>query len=164
MAYPPTIPPATRANTTAQLDLHPQDHNQLATALNNMPWGRVAGATSSAATTGIAQTQTDVPGCTVTFTKVAGRRYRITGLIGVQGSAAGQVVYNRICDGSNAQLGIGWQTPGTGFANIAAVVEIPPGSAGSVTYKLRTDANAATFQLNTLNGFVHSITVDDIGS
>ena len=33
MAWPPVIPPATRANTTAQLDTHPADHNAISTAL-----------------------------------------------------------------------------------------------------------------------------------
>ncbi len=37
MPYPPTsIPPATRDNSTAQQDNHPQDHNGIATALNDI--------------------------------------------------------------------------------------------------------------------------------
>lgn len=33
MAWPPVLPPATRANATPQLDAHPLDHNSIATAL-----------------------------------------------------------------------------------------------------------------------------------
>lgn len=33
MAWPPVIPPATRANSTAQLDAHPSDHNAISAAL-----------------------------------------------------------------------------------------------------------------------------------
>lgn len=36
MAWPPTIPPATRANATLQADLHPQDHNQISAALTEI--------------------------------------------------------------------------------------------------------------------------------
>lgn len=36
MAYPPYIPPATRTNSTAMASNHPNDHNQLADALNDI--------------------------------------------------------------------------------------------------------------------------------
>src|SRR5215203_5099250 len=36
MAWPPVIPPATRANSTAQLDAHPSDHNAISTALTDI--------------------------------------------------------------------------------------------------------------------------------
>lgn len=36
MAWPPTIPPNTRANATSQADVHPQDHNQISDALTEM--------------------------------------------------------------------------------------------------------------------------------
>ena len=45
MPWPPVIPPATRANATAQADAHPADHNAIAQALtdvvaqlNAVPW------------------------------------------------------------------------------------------------------------------------------
>jgi microcystin-dependent protein len=36
MAYPPTIPPATRTNNTPQVDDHPDDHNAIANALTDI--------------------------------------------------------------------------------------------------------------------------------
>lgn len=36
MAYPPTVPPATRINATPQVDTHPADHNAISGALNDM--------------------------------------------------------------------------------------------------------------------------------
>ncbi|MET0578005.1 MAG: hypothetical protein ABW122_05060 [Ilumatobacteraceae bacterium] len=36
MAYPPTIPPATRVNATPQVDNHPSDHNTISTALTDI--------------------------------------------------------------------------------------------------------------------------------
>lgn len=36
MAYPPTIPPNTRANTTPQFDNHPGDHNDISDALTDI--------------------------------------------------------------------------------------------------------------------------------
>lgn len=36
MAFPPTIPPATRTNATSQLDNHPSDHNAISAALTEL--------------------------------------------------------------------------------------------------------------------------------
>jgi hypothetical protein len=36
MAYPPTIPPNNRTNTTPQADNHPSDHNQISRALSDI--------------------------------------------------------------------------------------------------------------------------------
>jgi hypothetical protein len=36
MAYPPTVPPNNRANSTASFDNHPGDHNDIADALNDI--------------------------------------------------------------------------------------------------------------------------------
>jgi microcystin-dependent protein len=36
MAYPPTIPPATRTNNTPQVDDHPDDHNAISAALTDI--------------------------------------------------------------------------------------------------------------------------------
>lgn len=36
MAWPPTIPPNTRANNTPELDAHPGDHNQVSNALSDL--------------------------------------------------------------------------------------------------------------------------------
>jgi hypothetical protein len=36
MAYPPTVPPSTRANETPQADNHPSDHNAISRALSDI--------------------------------------------------------------------------------------------------------------------------------
>lgn len=36
MAYPPTVPPPNRTNTTPQADNHPSDHNAISTALSDI--------------------------------------------------------------------------------------------------------------------------------
>lgn len=57
MAWPPPIPPQTRSDSTAQLSNHPDDHNQIAGALNelvarshNIQFGRTQVAVDSGGT------------------------------------------------------------------------------------------------------------------
>ncbi len=49
MAWPPLVPPATRANNTPQLDNHPGDHNGLANAITDVVARLAAAAVSQVA-------------------------------------------------------------------------------------------------------------------
>jgi hypothetical protein len=160
MAYPPTIPPNTRANTTDMVDAHASDHNALANAINALPWGRVASATSTATPT-IGTTQVDI--VSVTFNAVANRRYRVsasTMAVAVAGLNATFI----ITDGANAQLNGTVVTLATSYWGPGLVwVEIAPGAAGARTYKLRGVTNASTMTIQANAGSPSQISVDDIG-
>jgi len=88
MAFPPTVPPATRANTTVELDAHPSDHNMIANALTDLitrltssAWGIIpaglATVTADVAITATASPGTAVTGASCAVTTLANRRYRI---------------------------------------------------------------------------------------
>jgi len=70
----------------------------------NLPWGRVASASSGAATSSIGTSNTDVNGLSVTWTAVANRYYLTTVTIPIyQQSTAAGVAYLSIADGSNVE-------------------------------------------------------------
>ena len=109
MPWPPTVPPTTVTDATAQLGVHATYHNQLAqahldtvTKVGALPLGRVASAQITAGAPTITTTPADV--VSVTFTAVAGRRYRLSALVTAGTTTANQAFYAILTDGSNAQM------------------------------------------------------------
>lgn len=69
----------------------------------NMPWGRVATATMTTATSAVT-TVVDITGATVTWTAVANRRYKISLLVRTESSVANDKSTVSITDASNVIL------------------------------------------------------------
>ena len=108
---------------------------------------------------------TDVTGLSVTFTAVAGRRYKITAEGYLASSVIDDVCAMQITDGSNNQVQSA-QTQGSANATIKAVAHaiVVPG-AGSRTYKVRAlraggTGNVTFFAATNAPAF---ILVEDIG-
>jgi len=142
---------------------------QLAAAVGAIGWGQVAQAEITAPETGVGPTIEDIDGLAVTFTAVAGRRYRVGLFVrGGNPSALGlrQMVW--IADGSNNLLQLvadednevagGFTWTAYGFR------EVEPG-AGSVTYKARGEegGGTGTFEVSAAATAPCILTVDDIG-
>jgi hypothetical protein len=114
--------------------------------------------------TGFNNTAADITGLTVTWTAVAGRRYRITGHVGcAQQNTAGGFWNLQITDGAGTitalaphSLAASEQAPVTAFE-----VVVPGG--GSVTRKLRARTNAGTGDVLATSGRTAFILVEDIG-
>ncbi len=163
MPYPPVIPPATRANTTAQLDNHPSDHNALSAALNAMPWGLVAMAQNTGAgQTGIT-TIVDVVGSALTFTRLATRRYQALMTITLQQVSAQATANVSIADAANTQLhNPGMTIPANLYMTLTSLWMIPAGS-GPLSLKLRASTGGGSLSIlnSALNPTV--LAIYDIG-
>lgn len=164
MAYPPVIPPATRTNATVQLDNHPADHNALATALAAMPWGRVASVQLTAGgQTGIGASPVDLTGALLSFTAIAGRKYRVGFSITVAQQAAGATfnvtVATHPANGILTQPGA--TVAASAFFGMSYAVEWV--GSGATQLKLRLQVSAAT--INVLQGVANPTLfyVDDVG-
>lgn len=162
MPYPPTIPAAGQANTTAQLDVHPNLHNQTSAALSALPWGRVDSKQSTSTAT-ITTTFTEL--LNVAVTAVAGRRYRLSGVINGT-TAAVQVVWLELADAANnrVQLASFHATAASLLFTLPVWVEIPPGAAGARTYRLRIATNTGTATLSGGAANPHGLLLEDVGT
>lgn len=136
MAWPPPLPPATRANATLQLDNHPNDHNLLAAAIAQVcatvPLGRLASVYSVSAAGGITAAIDLV--VLPAVTTVAGHRYLLVGKVHLQmGAAAGHVIFG-INEGATVIESVTNTVQANAFATEHCWVEIQP-AAGPHTYK-----------------------------
>jgi hypothetical protein len=136
--------------------------------MNALPGGFIAQGQATANQTLTGAGPHDITNCSVTFTAVANRRYKISGLVQVAGADDNSRWSGRIVEGSTIIQRIGL-LEGTDSANAdravfsGFIVRSP--SAGSVTYKLTVarDAGAGnlTAEASVLNPNV--ILVEDIG-
>jgi hypothetical protein len=136
--------------------------------MNALPGGVVAISEGTSNQNINANGPTDLNNCSVTFTAVAGRRYKITGQVGVSG------VYNNarwigwIYEGAN-QVGRIGSMEGNDSSNNdiqtwhGCVTRTP--SAGSITYKLAIERTAGTDPATFLGASSNPrfIVVEDIG-
>jgi len=164
MAYPPTIPAATRTNATVALDTHPADHNALATALTNMPWGRAAGVINSgAAQTGITTAAVDLTGLSVAATLVVGRRYRIGFTVTINQLTANGVSNVILADGTNLVLTQpGTFVPANGYATVTGFYELVA-AVTARTFKLRAATNGGSLTIMNGTNNPSLLVVDDVG-
>ena len=134
----------------------------------NAAWGQVAVATRTSGQTISSTSAADLTGLSVTFTAVAGRRYRIQGWVRAGGSSTTDGNAELLLtDGSNTQLQLdrfGPVTP-TGQRWTFNIVHYTSPSAGSVTYKLRgRDATSAkNWQTIAASDNPATLVVEDIG-
>jgi hypothetical protein len=128
----------------------------------NLPWGRVASASTTTNTTSIGSSYTDLTGLSVTWTAVTNRRYKVTGYTDLSSTSAG-LNNVRITDGSNNKTA---ETQFTMDANALSThnpIEVFTGTSGSVTRKLRARVGAGTGGTQANVYGPHLILVEDIG-
>lgn len=127
------------------------------------PWGRVGSAQSGTQQTGIT-TVTDITNAAVAFTRVAGRRYRVTGEVSFQQLTNLATVIAHITDGSNTPLATrALTTPATYNGSLPLSYEFAATVGGSYTVKLRIESSAASVTSRPTNSLFNAIYVDDIG-
>lgn len=130
----------------------------------NLPWGRIAGASSTAATSSIEDTAVDVNNCSVTFTAVANRYYKTTVIVPIyQQATAGGYVTLRINDGTNDKLQIQHYVDGGQSAHLQMFF-VETIAAGSATRKARISVDGTgTGSIAYTATYPASILVEDIG-
>lgn len=111
-------------------------------------------------------TITDITSLTVTFTAVAGRRYRITGSAFLLTTVSGDVASLVIADGAGTQLNssqVDLRSSSTDIRGHVFAVVVP--GAGSKTYKLRASRVSGTGSISVDAGATYPafILVEDIG-
>ena len=132
----------------------------------NQAWGTVGYAQITANFGGFVATTLTITGLEVTFTAIAGRRYRTTISTEVNSSVAGDITTLTICDAANTQL----QRATTPIiaANVAQALEkgfVETGLSGSTTRRVRAVRSAGTGTCDVVAGTDRPafILVDDIG-
>lgn len=133
-------------------------------ALENM--GYITGATTTTTQSGITSgTYTDVTGLSVTWTAVAGRRYKISASLRCTQSTAVGVVEVLITTGAGTQVHRDSMTLGVNESASFNPWTVVTPSAGSVTYKVRfvTFSGGGTVATTLDATQVGRIMVEDIG-
>jgi hypothetical protein len=131
----------------------------------NAPWGAIAADAVATANQATITTITDLTSCTITFTAIGNRRYKITGEVTLQTTVASDVGALVISDGSNTQVQKRGAFLSTAAgASIPATIVVTP-AAGSVTYKLRVlrDAGSGTLTAVATASQPNLIRIEDIG-
>ncbi len=109
----------------------------------------------------------DVTGLSITFTAVAGRRYRVHGSMYLTSSVTGDLASLQITDGSNNQLQSTQEyMAGSGKDTRADVTCIVVPGAGSKTYKIRANRASGTGTVQVTAGatFPGFLLIEDIGT
>ena len=136
-----------------------------AAQMNDLPFGLVGAAEN----TSLAQTFTtivDLTSLSVTFTGIAGRRYRVEGYLLMQSNTNGDAVNLQIRDGSNTVLQQGiYHLESSAVAYMATACTVIAAT-GSTTVKLSglRQAGTGTITANGGSTFPAQIIVTDIGS
>ena len=123
-------------------------------------------ATVTANQTGIVGTPVDLTGASVTYTAVAGRRYRAYLETYIGSTVSGDIANMRICDGGGTQLQSGQSyCPGSGAVLKASCTLYSTFSAGSVTLKGQVVRGTGSGTLNTVASATAAtyLVVEDIG-
>lgn len=129
----------------------------------NVPWGRVAGASSTAATSSIGTSSVDVNGLSVTFTAVANRYYRTTIQLPIyqQATSTGYVTL-RVNDGTNDKLQVQQQVP-SGASSTLVLSHVETIASGSVTRKAKISVDTGSGTVAYASVYPASILVEDLG-
>lgn len=129
-----------------------------------LPRGYVARAVQPGPQSGIGTVDTDITGCTVTWTADPTRRYRLSARITVQKIASAGDMYAHITDAANTKL-IGALVTGVVNAWQPLYVDtVQSGLSGSQTRKLRCITTAGTMSTaGTAPEYGGYIFVEDIG-
>ena len=145
--------------TAAQLNTNVRD-NSLALPRGYMAFTTLATSFSSTSTTAV-----DVTGLSVTFTAEAGRRYLIQLVASAQNSGANTTqIY--ITTSGNTALAEGFTQKIASATTTISTFTVQTPAAGSVTYKVRGNATAGTWDVygtNTRAELASRLLVTDIG-
>jgi hypothetical protein len=163
--------PATLAGPVTHEELHEQLINAVLAIQNtlgvNFALGRIGYADVTANQTGLTTTA-DLTSLSVTWTAVAGRRYRITGSVLMQSGSANDYGQLQIADGSNTVKTYATFTAAAGSNDYAVFAsEIVSGISGSTTRKLRAGragGSSGTWQMSASGTRRAYILVEDIGT
>lgn len=130
----------------------------------NLAWGRVAGASSTAATSSIGASTGDINNLSVTWTAVANRNYLTTVFVPIyqQGGGDGLVVLS-IADGSNAERIQTQRNVVAGNATGLFLRSVETVTAGSNTRKARISVTASSGTIAYAANYPATILVEDIG-
>ncbi len=139
--------------------------NQLVDAINAAPRGTISHTSRTTQQTGIT-TATDITGLSVTFSAVAGRRYRVSLRCLIFSSVGGDVIHSIIADGSGAQLSLAQVTGPTGFGVSAHCDYVSAAWSGPTTVKARAERGVGTGSVTFDAGAQYPalFTVEDIGT
>ncbi len=135
----------------------------------NLPWGYITAASNTGSNqTGIGSSATDVTGCSVTWTAVANRVYRISAIIPAYKQTGGDnYVTLQIADSANTakrQSSNYMVGGGTGENRTLTLVHYETGiTAGSTTRKLRILTASGSGEIVAGATFFPSIVVEDAG-
>ena len=133
----------------------------------NTPWGRIGSAASTAATSSIGSSNTDVNGLSVTWTAVANRYYLTTVMVPIyQQTTAAGVAYLSVADGSNNEKIVSQVTCPAGSAATLTVRILETVTAGSTTRKARIKQDGgggATGAIAYASNYPATILVEDLG-
>lgn len=170
LAWPPTVPPTGRLNTTPQATTHPGDHNAIATALGDIVTrlgGQRAAVVAShtiTAPTGPGAAGAWIPtGLTVTWTADAARRYRVGWTINVQKVTNLGEVYVAIWrSGSQLPGGTIQYLPVNAFGCSAPIFELPQYT-GAQTLTLQVFAASVGAVTTVSATYPATLWVEDIG-
>lgn len=133
---------------------------------NNFPFGLVAFAeNTSLAQTGITTVQ-DITGLTVTFTGVAGRRYRVDGFLLLQSTVNADTVNLLIRNGAGTSLQQAIYPLPLNSNAYMCIASLYLSATGSTTIKLSTQRQGGTGTITANGGasFPAQLIVTDIGS
>ena len=187
MPYPPAVPPNTRTDATGVTTNHPSDHTTISNALtdilnelgtdpsgvavsvtarlNALPLG-VVGYAQIVANTAAVGAVTDVTGLSVTFTAVAGRRYKTSIVCGQFATIAGDGLSVMIADGAGTQLmRHTFLVPVNNCESAVSTRVVETGLSGSVTRKVQHQrlSGTGTSTVTAAATYPASILVEDIG-
>lgn len=134
--------------------------------MNMLPRG-VVGYAQVTSDQGSITTEVDLTGLSVTFTAVAGRRYRVTGQILVTSTVQYDLVYFKLTNSSNTTLQlVPWTIPAASSNMAPPPINfvVAPGG-GSTTYKLRLlrQSGSGTVTMGANATYPAFICVEDIG-
>lgn len=134
----------------------------------NMSWGLVGVLTDiDSVVTGLGGTRAD-SNLSVTWTAVANRYYRATGLVRIVGTVAGDLIDGHLTDAANTVITGAFRVPvGVTFGEvITSWVSAPfTRAAGSTTVKLRTQRinGTGTYDIDGGNVYQCYLAIEDVG-
>lgn len=135
----------------------------------NQPWGVIGPVAESTANQTSVTAPVDVTGCTNTFTAVANRRYKVTGITRMASNNATDNVACSITNAAGGLLQYAQQNIDVNNADVLFQLTLDtttPSVAGSYTFKLRANrVSGSTGSVTVLSDptFPSQLTVEDIG-
>ena len=132
---------------------------------NNFPFGVVGSVTSNSGNVTVGIAAADISGMSITFTAIAGRTYKFNVMANATSTIAQSFIYLTVTNASNGIIGSVYGNVGANeytslcFSNFYTGI-----AAGSVTFKLRAQAVAASATILRSGNDYLSFWIEDIGT